>query len=399
MKILTGILIQLFNFCLSSKFQSNLYFTQSLVNRLDHHCIYYHVFTDPPIQQVHSYCIRDSSTIDDYDGEGPYQNILTFKQLKQQNISSYQLYEWSAPIDLAEDYEVYLETNETMGNRTFYNCTFPWFGTRCQFSFGLTEPLTASEAIHVWIHRQVRVDVFTNKDLFPCYSAIPCLRGSPYSFSSGVCLDWREVCDGKVDCLDHGLDERDCWQLELNECNNEREFRCQNGLCIPRSFYNDDPANPDCLDGSDEPYFDKYHRHGSSADWFFNKIDCQKNPVFHCDERQCHSSLSNRYTTTCGQGDCLDILNQECPTQRSKLLVEALFRGVNVSDECHRYFLCGLNVLESLFDFADYCEPDRSASFYTEKIRKYCPPLLFLPSVVLGHVHLVYNITGRPVNI
>ncbi|CAF5025957.1 unnamed protein product, partial [Rotaria sp. Silwood1] len=66
-----------------------------------------------------------------------------------------------------------------------------------------------------------------------------------------ICLDWREICDGKLDCLD-GEDEENCFELEVNECD-ENEYRCQNGQYIPKTFFHDNYYNPDCLDRTDEP--------------------------------------------------------------------------------------------------------------------------------------------------
>ncbi|CAF4736200.1 unnamed protein product, partial [Rotaria sp. Silwood2] len=66
-----------------------------------------------------------------------------------------------------------------------------------------------------------------------------------------ACLDWSEICNGQVDCLDGEFDEEHCWQLEINECN-DNQYQCINGQCIPQLFYRDDINTPDCLDGSDE---------------------------------------------------------------------------------------------------------------------------------------------------
>ena len=52
------------------------------------------------------------------------------------------------------------------------------------------------------------------------------------------CLDWREICDGKIDCLDDGADERNCDELDSNECTKD-EYRCRNGFCVPNDFFND----------------------------------------------------------------------------------------------------------------------------------------------------------------
>jgi hypothetical protein len=79
-----------------------------------------------------------------------------------------------------------------------------------------------------------------------CYKHLQCLH-TP----SSRCLDWTEICDGKIDCLDGDFDEEHCWQLEINQCK-ENEYRCDNGQCIPQSFYRERDRIHDCTDGSDK---------------------------------------------------------------------------------------------------------------------------------------------------
>jgi hypothetical protein len=51
---------------------------------------------------------------------------LTFEQLSKENLTSEQLYLWSTPIDIIEDYQFYLITNDlSLSNKFFYNCTLP----------------------------------------------------------------------------------------------------------------------------------------------------------------------------------------------------------------------------------------------------------------------------------
>jgi len=57
--------------------------------------------------------------------------------IKKDNIGLKQLfrlkssqYQWSAPIDLLEQYEEYL-----VSDLIFYNCTSPRFGPQCQYEF------------------------------------------------------------------------------------------------------------------------------------------------------------------------------------------------------------------------------------------------------------------------
>ena len=53
---------------------------------------------------------------------------FTFDELKQKNISVEQLFDWSASIDLIENYQIYLNNiSLTFVNQTFYNCSLPRF--------------------------------------------------------------------------------------------------------------------------------------------------------------------------------------------------------------------------------------------------------------------------------
>jgi len=63
---------------------------------------------------------------------------LTFSDLLKLNITSQQLYHWSAPIDLIEHYQFYLNqlsttNNSLLSRQIFYNCTMPRFGPMCQY--------------------------------------------------------------------------------------------------------------------------------------------------------------------------------------------------------------------------------------------------------------------------
>ncbi|CAF3197673.1 unnamed protein product [Rotaria sp. Silwood2] len=55
----------------------------------------------------------------------------------------------------------------------------------------------------------------------PCYIHIKCDRSEKI-----FCLDCREVCNGHID---EGLDEAYCFDMELNECE-ENKYRCHNDL-------------------------------------------------------------------------------------------------------------------------------------------------------------------------
>ena len=107
-------------------------------------CFYHYINSDSvdfrldhSIKQMMKYCIR----IDENLTADPrtYTKTFTFAQLAQSNITVEQLLLWSATIDLIERYSYYL--NQPMIHSSlsmedvFYNCTNPWFGSRCQYSF------------------------------------------------------------------------------------------------------------------------------------------------------------------------------------------------------------------------------------------------------------------------
>jgi hypothetical protein len=97
---------------------------------------------------------------------------FTFIQLAKQNVTSQDLYHWSAPIDLIEQYQYYLNQPSTsLGTDVFYNCTMPRFGPICQYeldyyrSHHLTLYEIILDAYHV--HRS-----FTTT--FACYTHLNC---------------------------------------------------------------------------------------------------------------------------------------------------------------------------------------------------------------------------------
>ncbi|CAF1049075.1 unnamed protein product [Adineta steineri] len=131
-----------------------------------------------------------------------------------------------------------------------------------------------------------------------CYAHLKCNRGS-----AELCLDWREICDGKEDCLD-GEDEEQCWQLETSICH-INEYQCNNRECIPIEFSNDDPLNPDCSDGTDERESD------------YTSSDCGRDLAFRCEEALCRPKRSEPQLFSCGDGQCVEKYDQ-CRNDRYK---------------------------------------------------------------------------------
>ena len=318
--------------------------------------------------QIILYCIRPSEKLK-YGvlplPETVNQNF-TFNQLRLMNVTCERLYSWSAPIDLAEQYQIYLNGDDSLSATMFHNCTQGWFGFICQYSFRLPEPTLSFASIvktkfqlKQWYHdRAIKTThIFTN---LSCYTHVKCNRAG----LGLACLDWREICDGKVDCSDGGIDEQDCDQLEVNECS-DNEYRCHNGQCIPEDVFWDISQNPDCLDGSDETGFLSY----SAA--------CAYDPSFRCEDIMYHSR-DDAPDIACGDGSYVDGVDS-CVNGRDLLLKKAMVEStLDVSVMCRDAMACLSNI--------DVC--DRKTITV-----KHCPDLFQFPGVpvLFGHVTFHYR--------
>ncbi|CAF0926998.1 unnamed protein product [Rotaria sp. Silwood1] len=240
---------------------------------LQHDCLHVAASIDETNvnREIISYCMNDDWLLKFHIESNDVFPKFTFAELAKRNITSQQLYLWSAPIDVAERYEFYLNQLSTLNDifletQVFYNCTLPRFGSMCQYeiTYYNRNHLSLDDIIHDY-YRTYEY----NPNNFTCYTHLQCNRG-PFP----ACLDWSEICNGQVDCLDGEFDEEHCWQLEINECN-DNEYRCTNGQCIPQSFFRDDRNTPDCLDGSDEISLN-----------FEHSYKCNRGiPSFECEEK------------------------------------------------------------------------------------------------------------------
>ncbi|CAF1353414.1 unnamed protein product [Adineta steineri] len=254
---------------------------------------------DIPMNQTNyltPYCRRSLSNDDINEIEGSIKSRYTFKNLSLQGITSEDLLQWSISIDIIEQYSIYLVKNDTKFDKfIFNNCSSLWFGSNCQYTFNLSISI---ESFGDYVNASFKARKQYEKKLL-IHTCYPYLSGC-YRGPEPMCLDWREICDGKIDCIegDFGVDEKYCHELEVTECNNENEYRCHNGAqCIPLEFYRDGFTSRDCLDGTDEvPQFLGYINHPDPPG--FNCID---KIIFACEETTC------RYSGyfSCGDGECI----------------------------------------------------------------------------------------------
>jgi len=144
-----------------------------------------------------------------------------------------------------------------------------------------------------------------------------------------ACLDWSEVCDGKINCLNNGLDEKYSWQLEINEYK-ENEYRCANGQCIPFAFFRDNHLISDCLDRSDDVDDDKE-----------SHVDCSISmPTFGWEDVTCTVHRSAKYY------QYKTFLTSSCESEHNNLLAQAMFPNESqfVSQDCWLAFKCTVHM-------------------------------------------------------
>jgi hypothetical protein len=324
--------------------------------------IYFHEY-DLLTHQIIPYCLRsleENIFLKTFDVTN--ESYFNFVDLRKRNISSQQLLSWSASIDLAEDYEMFLSglfnSSMTINNdKLFYNCTTPWFGPYCCFAFELSIKTSFDDIVSYTFESKERA---SNDAKVPCYNHLNCN-------SSFVCLDWRDICDSKIDCID-GSDEINCWQLEMNECN-DNEYRCHNGQCIPQEFLRDNPLNPDCLDNTDESIFRP------------TTFPCSQDPSFRCEEYACRPGS---FEFPCGDGECTAEMAQTCGNGRGNIFF---------NDICSTAMACILKLRYQSSIYGEItstwcerfcteiqCGKNNCSSFYTFPSN----PILF------GHVHFVF---------
>ena len=322
-------------------------------------------------RQIIRYCL-DQCSSKELEQIGEHQARFTFAQLAEQKISSRQLYLWSAPIDLVERYQSYLNqpsaslTTSSKDTDFFYNCTWPQFGSFCEYSFDFDQSDESFSSLSELIH-----DFYANHEYEPttltCYEHLRCNRGP-----SPSCLDWSEICDGRIHCIDGGEDEEHCWLLELNECE-ENERRCINGQCIPKSIQTADEYSWDCL-----------HLLNNALLVSAHFIEClSSSPTFACEDVVCSTF----------QPHDSPLLTSSCAAGRNHLLTKALFsvQPLNTSDQCWSALKC---LVQWPVFLDDECNDLCVEGQYETIVENHCPDgLLFVPSapVLFGHVYFAYE--------
>ncbi|CAF1485362.1 unnamed protein product [Adineta steineri] len=355
---------------LSSPFQINLDLTEQVNDNesnfvIQHDCLHIPAkFMDLDIREIISYCMSEwpsqwnirTNNLD---------KIFTFANLSHLNITSQQLYLWSAPMDIIEKYQIYLNqlltSNETaLAMYLYYNCTLPRFGSMCQYSFDDYDPNHVSlyEFTYEW-YLKVRYE----KRNQSCYMHLQCSLGE-----TPLCIEWYNICDGIIQCID-GVDEEHCWKLEVNDCKDD-EYRCFNGQCIPLVFNTNGDTYPDCFD----PYEAFIHPTGEESNLFetpfrYEDHKCMMNSLRLSDQQidSCHDTYNALFKT---------LLFANKPNSMDNI--------------CWLALLC---YFESIYSWQLNCNDFCSEKTCQEKIQQNCSNIFYMPSapVAFGHIYFVYT--------
>ncbi|CAF1197975.1 unnamed protein product [Adineta steineri] len=328
-------------------------------------CLHY-FSTESEFSEIVKYCIRPKNDTDSIMIE--FSNIsddyMTFDELYRLNVTSHEILMWSSSIDLAERYQYYLDraTQSNLSNEKFFNCTQPWFGSRCQYSFEFNE----DKLVKNYFETALTDDIFDGT----CYILLECDRGG-----SSMCLDWREICDGRIDCLNGDVDEIQCFNLEINECN-ENEYRCHNGLCIPKIFLEMDFHEAQCLDRSD------YLVKTSLCLKFYFRLN-----LFECQEFICRPDEGK---FSCGDGQCVEDYGQ-CDNNRHLSLAQLISVRGNLSYNCWISIVCLTKIIDKIENIL--CDEFIQSSEIIEQLKSCKFPLQFpVIPVLYGHVTFLYHL-------
>ncbi|CAF1180714.1 unnamed protein product [Adineta steineri] len=328
-------------------------------------CLHY-FSTEFFFSEIVKYCIRPKNDMNSIMVE--FLNIpddyLTFDELYRLNVTSHEILMWSSSIDLAEQYQYYLDqpTQSNLLDEKFFNCTQPWFGSRCQYALKFNEDKLVQNPFETALTN----DIFVGT----CYILLECDRGG-----SSMCLDWREICDGRIDCLNGGVDEIQCFNLEINECN-ENEYRCHNGLCIPKIFLEMKFDEAQCLDRSD------YLVKNSLCLKFYFRLN-----VFECQEFICRP---NEGKFSCGDGQCVEDFGQ-CKTNRPLSLTQSISVRGNLSYNCWISIVCLTKIIDKIENIL--CDEFIQSSEIIEQLKSCKFPLQFpIIPVLYGHVTFLYHL-------
>jgi hypothetical protein len=158
-----------------------LYNTEDSISTQYYDCIYYTNLANSIQGVKHQNCSNRGK-------------LLPFSQLKVMNISPDNVLEWSTSVEQVDKYAKYFAQNTSITASDFYlcNCTNPdVFGKYCEYKFysnRLTFDQSITKQFEPTNDDRTGSQYHNNR---PCYAThFDCDFGL-------MCLDWRNICDGK----------------------------------------------------------------------------------------------------------------------------------------------------------------------------------------------------------
>jgi hypothetical protein len=176
-------------------------------------------------------------------------------------------------------------------------------------------------------------EILSDSSFLTCYEGLRCY--------SAICLDWRQICDGTINCKNGEDEPAECMLLETNECEND-QYRCRYGSCIPKTFLMD--FSYDCMDLSDE------------SDTYLSRavnFSCYSSPTLVCD-----FVLVDWGYFPCSDGQNIAVSQTKAPCDngrdlfiRQSLLDSALSNDSNISNnisfECSHLMRCVSHIIDA----------------------------------------------------
>ena len=164
-------------------------------------------------------------------------------------------------------------------------------------------------------------------------------------------MDWREICDGKVDCWPIPVDEQNCEILEENECESN-EYRCFNGQCIPETFLLDYQYSPDCLDRTDEDLS------GSALEPYDNS---KRDPSFRCtDTAYFHWKKRASYCT----GQLFSTTYHDERFKKFEISLLSYQANTHITEKCWTIMICLVEATEYIYVVSIYAMCEKSFSIF-----------------------------------